>query len=293
MRLRTCTLAVTTLLVAAAAHAPLTAQDDFEWSGTVPAGAWLRVHSANGPIDVLPATGDRIEVVGTRDGRGRSGQPVRFEMVRAGDDVVICALTDDAECTDDGIRNRWDSNNPERVNFTIRLPAGTNVRIGTGNGDLRLEGVGGDIGAGTGNGDVEIRGTSGTVRASSGNGEILVDRATGPVRASTGNGRVDVRTARGPVQASTGNGRILIDMASLEGSGDLEFHTGSGDVVLRLPDDLDAELQVRLGNGRVDSDFPLMVQGRTNFRNLRATIGRGGRRLIVSSGNGDVALRRR
>lgn len=271
--------------------APLAAQDDFEWSGTVPAGAWLRVHSVNGPMEVLPARGDRIEVTGVRQG-GRSRDPVRFEMVRAGDDVVICALTERAECDESGIRSSR-SSSPERVRFTIRVPSGTNVRVGTGNGDMRLEDVGGDIGASTGNGDVEVRGTSGSVRASSGNGRIRVDRATGPVRASTGNGRIEVGTARGPVEANSGNGRIVIDMDSIEGEGDLEFHTGSGDIELRLPADLNADLVTRLGNGRVESDFPLLVQGRTDFRNLRARIGDGGRRLVVSSGNGNVTLRRK
>ncbi len=276
--------------------APAAAQtDDLEWSGRVEPDGWIKVFSGNGRIDAMPAAGDLIEVVGERGAHYRDRDPVRFEVRRVGADVVICAVTEYTECRDDGLRTteRRRSHNPEPVHFTVRLPRGTHARLSTGNGELRIEGVGGDIVARSGNGDVQVLGTSGTVEVSSGNGDLDVGRATGPVRASTGNGRVTVRTSRGPVYAHSGNGEILVDMASIQGEGDLEFHTGSGDIELRLPADLDAELVTRLGNGDLTSDFPLLVEGRTSFRNLRATIGAGGRRLTVASGNGDAVLRRR
>lgn len=276
--------------------APVAAQtDDLEWSGRLEAGGWIKVFSGNGPIEVVAAPGDLMEVVGERGDAGRERDPVRFEVRRLGADVVVCAVTEYTECRDDGLRTteRRRSHRPERVRFTVRLPGGTHARLSTGNGDLRIGGVGGDVVAGTGNGDVQVLGTSGTVEVRSGNGELEVARATGPVRANTGNGRVTVRTSRGPVNAHSGNGDIRVDVASIEGAGNLEFHTGSGDIELRLPEGLNAELVTRLGNGRLTSDFPLLVQGRTSFRNLRATIGEGGRRLVIASGNGDAVLRRR
>lgn len=278
------------------AAGPAPAQSvDFQWTGPVPAGGSIRVFSGNGPIDVVPAAGDRVEVVAERREARRDQDPVRFEVLELGSDVVVCAVTDRTECRPDGIRSIAGSagNSPESVRFSVRAPAGVHVRLGSGNGALTIEAVGGDVVARTGNGRTRVLGTSGTVEVHSGNGAIEIARATGRVRAHTGSGRIDVRTARGPISASSGNGRILVDLDSLEGDGDLEFRTGSGHIELRLPTGLNADLVTRLGNGRVESDFPLVVEGRMDFRNLRARIGEGGRRLVASSGNGDVTLRRR
>lgn len=283
-------------LVFLLAASPLPAQtNDFHWTGRLPAGGSIAVFSGNGPIDVVPAAGDRVEIVAERRETRADLDPVRFEVLELGSDVVVCAVTDSTECRPEGIRSIASNqgNSPESVRFTVRVPPGLHLRLLTGNGALAVESVGGDIVARTGNGRIRVLGTSGTVEAHSGNGDLEIARATGPVRAHTGNGDIAVRTARGPVSANSGNGRILVDLDSLEGEGDLEFRTGSGHVELRLPADLNAELVTRLGNGRVTSDFPLLIQGRTDFRNLRATIGTGGRRLTIVSGNGHAELRRR
>jgi len=130
------------------------------------------------------------------------------------------------------------------------------------------------------------------VRVSSGNGAVRVDAARGPVNASSGNGRVSVSTASGPMEASTGNGAIDVSMASLRGREDLEFSSGNGSITLTLPSDFSAELDASTGNGGVDSEFPMRVQGRMSRHRVRATIGDGGPRLHVSTGNGTIRLRR-
>ncbi|HUE77716.1 MAG TPA: hypothetical protein VMM83_07220, partial [Longimicrobiales bacterium] len=83
--------------------APAAAQtDDLEWSGRVGSGGWIKVFSGNGPIEVVPAPGDLIEVIGERGDAGRDRDPVRFEVRRVGADVVVCAVTEYTECRDDG-----------------------------------------------------------------------------------------------------------------------------------------------------------------------------------------------
>jgi hypothetical protein len=49
---------------------------------------------------------------------------------------------------------------------------------------------------------------------------------------------------------------------------------------------------MRTVNGRVSSDFPLTLSGRINPRHIRATVGKGGRRLRFSTVNGSVDLRK-
>ena len=65
------------------------------------------------------------------------------------------------------------------------------------------------------------------------------------------------------------------------------------DFDFELPEELNADLRMTTVNGTLSSrDFPLTVSGRFSPQNLRATIGKGGRLLRMSSGNGDLELRK-
>jgi hypothetical protein len=49
---------------------------------------------------------------------------------------------------------------------------------------------------------------------------------------------------------------------------------------------------MRTVNGSLNADFPITLSGRVNPRHLRATIGRGGRRIRFETINGSVTLRK-
>src|SRR5688572_18803686 len=108
---RTVTAAV--LLAAAVAASPSqsfaqerAADADFTWSGKVPRGGWLRVHTVKGNVRVEPGTGESIEIRGVkRDKWGNDGD-IAFQVVKDGQNVTICALYEDrGECDADGLHN--------------------------------------------------------------------------------------------------------------------------------------------------------------------------------------------
>lgn len=270
----------------------------FTWSERIPSGQWLRVYGINGRIEVTPATGDVAEVVGEKVLRRGRPEDIAFEIRRVSDGIVICAIIDDdVECDDDGIRSRGrrrNDRNERRVNFTVRVPRGVKVAAQSGNGDVRVDGVTAEVRAASGNGDVSVSTTGGPVNASSGNGEVSVTRAAGPVRASSGNGDVVVATTRGPVSASSGNGDVEVSMDAIEDvPEDMEFSSGNGTVTVTVPESFNGELVATTGSGKFVSDFPLTIRGRIDPRRVRATIGRGGRRITISTGNGDVELKKK
>jgi DUF4097 and DUF4098 domain-containing protein YvlB len=176
--------------------------------------------------------------------------------------------------------------------MTVLVPRGAQVRVATGNGAVSVERVGGEVSASTGNGRVNVLNTEGAVRVSTGNGDVEVREAKGAVRVSTGNGRVTVSTAQGPVEARSGNGDIDVRMTALRPSEDMTFSTGSGDVRVTLPTDYNGELDASTGNGSISSDFDLKVEGRMSPRRVRATIGTGGAKLRLATGNGGLELRK-
>lgn len=236
---------------------------DFSWDGRIGAGHWLYVRNLNGAVHVERSSGDRAEVTAVK--RWRRGDPkeVRIEMRKLGagdEDVIICAFwTDNATCDEDGYRSRNDGwrgrSNDTSVEFTVRLPAGVNLGTSTVNGNVRVAG------------------------------------ATAEVAATTVNGAVEATSSGGPVRASTVNGDVDVKMRDL-GRGDLDYSTVNGSVYVEVPEGLDADLDMRTVNGGVRADFPLTLSGRINPRHIRATIGKGGRRVKLSTVNGSVELRK-
>ena len=105
------------------------------------------------------------------------------------------------------------------------------------------------------------------------------------------NGGIVAYTSGGPVRASTVNGGIEVRMRET-GTEDLDFETVNGSIEVELPAGLNADLDMRTVNGRVSSDFPLTLSGRINPRHIRATIGKGGQRLKLSTVNGSVDIRK-
>ncbi|HEX2203347.1 MAG TPA: DUF4097 family beta strand repeat-containing protein [Longimicrobium sp.] len=269
-------------------------QREFDWDGEIAAGRTLRVFASAGTITVRAASGStarvRAETVGGEE------RDIAYSVDRASGDVLICARYEEARCTAEGIRSEggrgWSGRRRARANFTIEVPRGVLVRVGSGNGEVAVDGATADVHASSGNGDVRVGSGAARVNASTGNGDVAVDGARAAVDVSTGNGRVTVSTAAGPVEASTGNGEIAVSMASVRGDGDMRFSSGNGSVTLTLPAGFGAELDASTGNGRIESDFPIRTSGRLTGQRVRGTLGDGGRNLRISTGNGRITLRR-
>jgi hypothetical protein len=253
------------MLAVSAAPSSAPAQErssDFSWSGKINNGRWLYVRNVNGAIRVERGTGDRTEVTAVKQWRRGDPDAVRIitRKVGPGDgDILICALWhEDADCDEDGYshpRGNRNNRNDTSVEFRVKLAAGVKVHANTVNGSVRIDG------------------------------------ATEEVFAHTVNGAVEANSSGGPVNASTVNGDIDVSMAKL-GTGDLRYSTVNGSITVAVPSELDADLDMRTVNGRLNLDFPITVQGRINPRHLRATIGKGGRRLSLSTVNGSVNIRK-
>jgi hypothetical protein len=245
---------------------PLAAQrDDFRWSGRVAQGKEIEVVGVVGDIRALPASGGQVEVIAEmRDGR----VPVR--VVEHEDGVTLCVVYPNQRPSSDKGRGNGRcgmtgnvGNDPPRVDFTVRVPAGVRFAGRSVTGDVHARGL------------------------------------RGAVHASTVSGGVDVETSE-EAEASTVSGDVRVAMGRLPRSGSLRFNTVSGSVRLVLPSDAGAELRVNTVSGDVDSDFELRMNSRENRgrsfvrvgHNIRATIGRGGPEIEIHTVSGDVELER-
>ena len=238
-----------------------TERDAFTWSGKVPAGRWMRVRNLNGPIEVVASTTDRVEVTATKSWRRSDPQSVRFDIKKSGpgdQDVLICALWNDrSSCDDRDDEGRGTRNNDVAVAFRIAVPRDVKLGVATVNGALRIDG------------------------------------ATSEVEASTVNGEIYATSSGGPVKATTVNGSVRARMGRFDNDEDLTFSTVNGTVVAEFTGDLDADVELSTVNGRFATDYEVTVSGRLDPRHLRAKLGKGGRRVHLSTVNGNVELRRR
>jgi DUF4097 and DUF4098 domain-containing protein YvlB len=253
-----------------------------------------------GDIVVTEGSGTQVELRAEKILRNGRVTDIAFELRRTGDGVTICAIYDENdECSDSGVRSNrrggwnWSRNNrPPSLNVTIRVPAGVRLRVHSGNGDVGVTGAHAELIARSGNGRVRVAGTQGEVEAASGNGAVSVENVRGPVTASSGNGDVTVSTVLGPVSANSGNGDLRVRMTELRADADMSFTTGNGRIEVTVPNGFNADIDASTGNGGIRTDFPIQVSGRISKTRLRGTIGQGGRRLRLVTGNGEIEIRR-
>jgi len=81
-------------------------------------------------------------------------------------------------------------------------------------------------------------------------------------------------------------------MGRADWTGTLDFETVNGSITLGLPADLSADVDAETVNGRIDVDFPLGGNLHQTKRELRGTIGGGGRSLKLETVNGSITLRK-
>lgn len=262
------------LAATATARHPLLAQrssdrstdrDAFTWSGKIPEGRWITVHNLNGTVEVSATTGDKVEVTATKHVRRGDPEYVRFEVRKfgpSGQDVSICALWgENSDCDEDGYHGRNSGRggreNEVWVEFQVKVPKG--VKVG----------------------------------AHSVNGEVRVEDVASEVEAESVNGSVAVSSLSGPVNATTVNGSVRASMGKFDLNSDLQFSSVNGTVVAEFADDINAEVDLSTVNGRFLTDFPVTISGRIDPKRLRATLGKGGPRIRLSTVNGNVELRKR
>jgi DUF4097 and DUF4098 domain-containing protein YvlB len=221
---------------------------------------WLR--NINGSITVEPAEAGRVEIRAERTFRHSAADSVQIVTTESEKGLTVCAVwpgtSGDAACGPDG-RYAAESKlhgNDVAVVFTVRLPRGVKVDASTINGDVEVRGASAPIGAGTINGDVTVE------------------------------------TSAGPVRAVTVNGDAQATIRGFAEPGDVNLTTVHGDATLDLPDRVDAVLDGHTVTGDIASDYPLTIAGKFASHNLSGTLGKGGRRIHITTVAGDVQVRK-
>lgn len=129
---------------------------------------------------------------------------------------------------------------------------------------------------------------------SSVSGSVEMQDVTGSVHATSVSGEVRVKDVKGSVNATSVSGSVEVEIQKLSGNDDMKFSSVSGSVNVKLPGNIDADVEMSTMSGSLKTDFPLEVQKeKYGPRNsAKGRLGDGSRRLRMSSVSGSLSLSR-
>jgi len=162
--------------------------------------------------------------------------------------------------------------------------------IDVGTGPVQVTQSRGDLSVDTGSGGVtatDIRGES--VSIETGSGDVTASRLnTSQLSIDTGSGNIQVTGLTAPqVKLQTGSGSVTADLNGEVWNVDVE--TGSGDVTLKVPPTLAAEVDIETSSGDIETDFEVAVT-RHARDHMTGRIGDGGGKIAIESGSGGIKL---
>jgi lia operon protein LiaG len=212
------------------------------------------------------------------------------------------------------------------ADLRLTVPPGKRVAIYLAVGKVSVTNIDGDLWVDASSAPVTTSGTRGELNIDVGSGAVKVTEARGELSVDTGSGMVAVSGVRGEkVSIDTGSGDVTAsdvrsnDLSIETGSGDIEVtnlvapqvaletgsgsvaadvqgevwnvnvQTGSGDVSLKLPPTLGAEVDVETSSGDIETDFAVSVT-RHARDHLTGRIGDGRGKIAIETGSGGIKL---
>jgi DUF4097 and DUF4098 domain-containing protein YvlB len=315
-------LTVAVLVCLLALPAAAASEGSFQRALQVSGPVHLELTTGSGNVEVRTGNSSQVQVTGHIRASEWLGANVEEKIKRleanppiqqSGNDIRIGHI-DDPE-----LRHNIS------ISYEVVVPVETDLRMQSGSGDQRVEGIRGPLEVSSGSGGLKISSISDRVHAETGSGDIDINRVKGNVHAKTGSGSIDASDIAGAFEANSGSGRITLQQTapgsvrvdtgsggmelhgvegSLEakaGSGTIQaegsptgawtVHTGSGEVNLKLPSNAAFDLDAHTSSGSISIDQPHTVQGSIGRKEVRGRVGGGGVPVEVETGSGDIQIR--
>jgi hypothetical protein len=236
-----------------------------EWSHTYPLTGKpdVAVDANDGDVEVLVGSSQQVEVrVITRGWKIKDDVQVRGNQ--SGNHVEIKLHKISHLCFGVCIQS---------IRVEVRVPRESDLNIHTDDGNVRVDNVRGNLQFETGDGDVRLRDVEGSLHADTHDGNVDV------------NGRFDL------LNLHTGDGNIDAEVSAVSAPqpGWL-LRSGDGNIRLRLPDNLGADLDAHSGDGEVHVGFPISASGGGNENSVRGKINGGGISIELRTGDGDIKV---
>ena len=250
-----------------------------------PAGNAISVRNANGKTRVIGEDRDDIEIGILKSVRADCPN-VASQLL----DSIQLQNADSADVLEIEIQIPRKCARHAIAHIELRVPRETQVSLSSTNGKICLEGIDRSVRARSSNGSIYIHEVNGDIDVTTANAKVACRNSQGHLRARSSNGKIEVGAHRGSLDASTSNGVIRAVIDDLGHVG-VSLKTSNGRIVLELPENSDADVDIHVENGHIRNDLDLEQQtGDLNDR-VRGRLGKGGAPIRLRTSNGTVSLR--
>ncbi len=210
--------------------------------------------SAGGQIRIRNISGNvRVQ--------GYNGENIIVDGYKVGRDKDLVSVVDDSGGNSIDVHLRYPQHGPSNasVNFDVKVPQSV---------EYNFEEV------------------------SSISGNVSVQDVKGRMRARSISGNVDVKGMSGLVSAESTSGNVYVEITNVSGSGEMKFWSISGDVSVKAPKSLNADVEMQTISGSLRTDFPIEVHEPRYGpgRSARGRIGNGSNNIRINSVSGRVSL---
>jgi hypothetical protein len=176
---------------------------------------------------------------------------------------------------------------------TVETPAELDLEARTSDGGLKVYGVKGTIALHTSDGAVDVADVSGAIRLVASDGSIRMRNVSGTLESRSSDGHVSIEGKLSGVQVHTSDGGLELTLnegSQLTTSSRIEASDGS--VKIRLPKTLAADVDIHTGDGHIDCQLPLTMNGynSTGGHNIRGRLNNGGTPLTIHTSDGSVTI---
>jgi hypothetical protein len=237
----------------------------------------LKVDTLGGRIEVS-AGSDNVVMVRAEL---RDIRRIDYEAIQSGDEIIVTA---------DQTGSWWFPAGNTAADVYVTVPAGTDLRLDTSNGDILVQGTtrGGILN--TSNGAIYLEEVRGDFEVTTSNGAIEVNGIVGAASAKTSNGAVTVQDARGEFNLRTSNGAVTFSGELTPGGGN-RLVTSNGRIEVELTGTLSVKIDASTSNGQIEHPDVAILATETDSDRLVGTIGAGEADLYIETSNGDVVIR--
>ncbi len=236
-------------------------QDFYQTYALVP-GNTISISNVSGEISVTGYGGTTVTVTAIREGRDK-------DVVQIEDRSSSGHLSLGVKYPEGG------GNYQASVRFIVQVPLAQYRydALTTASGDIKLENVAGEIKARTASGDITIAKVGGNVSVNTASGDISVQEASGTVSANTASGDVEV------------------ELISMDGNAEFKFASVSGDVTVKAPMGLNAQVEMSTISGSIETSFPIAVEEREGpGQKASGVVGSGAARMRLTTVSGNISL---
>ena len=227
-------------------------KEEFHQTYSLAADGRVSLDNVNGRIEISGWSRNEVVIKAVKRGKTReSVEAVKIEVETRPDHIAIH--------TEHPAKWFWWKDDCVSVDYTIQVPQRARLKnVESVNGEILIEGVGGDI------------------------------------KATTVNGEIRTEGAMGNLKLSTVNGNISTELATLGGGQSVSLDTVNGPIEVILPAAADAKVSATAVNGSITSEYSSLTvkKGFPIGSTLKGTLGNGGARVKASAVNGSISIRR-